>query len=144
MKAKLRGDGRDLERLAAIRATRPDAPIWLDANEGFDAEGFRALAPHLDSLGVVLVEQPFAAGTEIATRIRSSPVAVCADESFHDEHDVARVRELGYRAVNVKLDKAGGILRACEAAHAAHAAGLTIVMGCMVASSLSIAAACWS
>ena len=140
MKAKLRGDGRDLARVAAIRAARPDTPIWIDANEGLEAEAFRALAPHLDALGVVLVEQPLVAGAEVPDAIRASPVVVCADESFHDARDVARVAELGYRAVNVKLDKAGGVTRAFDAANAAREAGLVVVVGCMVASSLSIVA----
>jgi L-Ala-D/L-Glu epimerase / N-acetyl-D-glutamate racemase len=141
LKVKLKGDGRDLSRIAAIRAARPDAPIWVDANEGLDVNGFCALAPHLASLGVVLVEQPLAAGAEIADALRASPITVCADEAFHDAGDVERVVELGYRAVNVKLDKAGGGDRALEAARVASAAGLEIVVGCMVSSSLSIAPA---
>lgn len=69
------------------------------------------------------------------------PVPACADESFHHAGDVERVAALGYGAVNVKLDKAGGVERALDAARAAQRAGLTIVVGCMVSSSLSIAAA---
>lgn len=141
IKAKLAGDGRDLERIAAIHAARPEAPIWIDANEGLDAGALRALAPRLAELGVVLVEQPIASGAEDAEALRASPVPVCADESFHGASDVARIAGLGYRAVNVKLDKAGGVDAACEAARAAHEAGLTVVFGCMVCTSLSIAAA---
>jgi len=141
MKVKLAGGGGDLARLEAIHAARPDTPIWVDANEGLDADAFRALAPRLPELGVVLVEQPLAAGAELADAIRGSVIPVCADESFHDPADVRRIADLGYRGVNVKLDKSGGIVRACAAARAAHEAGLFVVFGCMVCSSLSIAAA---
>ncbi len=141
MKAKLAGDGRDLARIAAIHAARPQAPIWIDANEGLDAASFVDLAQHLAALGVVLVEQPFRAGDEITDVMRASPVPVCADESFHGADDVARVATLGYGVVNVKLDKAGGVEGALEAARAAHRAGLDVVVGCMVSTSLSIAAA---
>ncbi len=141
VKLKLAGDDRDLERLAAVHAARPDLPIWLDANEGCSPERLAALAPRLKALGVVLVEQPMGPTDEAALASIALPVPACADESFHHAGDVERVAALGYGAVNVKLDKAGGVERALDAARAAQRAGLTVVVGCMVSSSLSIAAA---
>lgn len=141
LKVKLRGDGGDLERLEAVHLARPDIGLWVDANEGLDADAFSALAPHFGRLGVVLVEQPVPAGAEDRAELEACPTPVCADESFLDARDAERIASAGYRGVVVKLDKAGGIHDACNAARAAHARGLFVAMGCMVCTSLSIAAA---
>lgn len=137
-KMKLSGDDLDLARVTAVHAARPDLPLWVDANEGLSAVQCEELLPQLCALGVVLVEQPCRAGDEPTWK--DSNVALCADESFHGEDDVQRCRDLGYRYVNIKLDKAGGLLAAERAAHQAHRAKLGIVIGCMVSTSLSIAA----
>lgn len=147
IKIKLAGDGDDRARLEAVRAARSDLPLWLDANEGLSPAALAALLPALDRLGVVLVEQPLAAADEgaLAALLAAAPsggaTPICADESFHVAGDALRVRALGYRAVNVKLDKAGGVRAAVEAGARAHDAGLVVVMGCMVSSSRAIAAA---
>lgn len=148
-KLKLQGDGDDLERLRRVATARPDLPLWLDANEGFSADVFdafvdglgRAHGPAPLSARVILVEQPFRAGEEVGASMRASTLPICADESFHTVDDVASAKRAGYAAVNVKLDKAGGLPSAERAAHAAHEAGLLVALGCMVSSSLSIAAA---
>lgn len=145
LKIKLSGDGLDEERLRRVHAARPELPLWLDANEGLSEATFSSLLVRTAERSfldrVVLVEQPFAAGSEPARGFASSALPVCADESFHTAADVERVARAGYHAVNVKLDKAGGIRAALEAARAASRAGLAIVVGCMVSSSLSIAPA---
>ncbi len=142
VKVKLQGDDLDLERLQAVRAAQPDTPLWLDANEGFTRERFGQLTPHLGRLGVELIEQPFPVADEaVAAALGELPAPLCADESFHTAADAERLARLGYRAVNVKLDKAGGIEAAIEAAERAHAVGLSVAFGCMVSTELSIAAA---
>jgi L-alanine-DL-glutamate epimerase-like enolase superfamily enzyme len=145
-KLKLLGDGDDLARVKGVRDARPELPLWLDANEGFDADSFRgflgalAEAPEL-SRAIVLVEQPLPEGTELHDAFAGCPVPVCADESFHTAADAEKLARIGYGAVNVKLDKAGGVALSLDAARAAHERGLEVVVGCMVSTSLSIAAA---
>lgn len=142
LKLKLAGDGADLARLRAVRAACPDKPLWLDANEGLTPGALATFAPALSELGVLLLEQPFPASDEASVRqVADLPLPLCADEAFHRAEDAPRLAALGYRAVNVKLDKAGGVDRAIEAGLAAHEVGLDVIVGCMVCSELSIAAA---
>jgi L-alanine-DL-glutamate epimerase-like enolase superfamily enzyme len=141
LKLKLAGDGLDLERVRAVRAEAPLAPLWVDANEGWDVATYDALAPRLAELGVALLEQPLAAGDDGALRGRARPVPVCADESAHGADTVAPLADR-YDAINVKLDKAGGLRGAIRAIDAARGAGLRVALGCMVSTSLSIAPAC--
>ncbi len=147
LKMKLQGDGLDLDRLRRVSAARPDLPLWLDANEGSTEASFAGLEHELaetempSASRVVLIEQPFRAGEEPRDMLVSCAIPICADESFHTGSDVAAMQLAGYRAVNVKLDKAGGLPSALEAARRAHEAGLVIVVGCMVSTSLSIAPA---
>lgn len=139
LKLKL-GGNEDLERLAAIRAAVPDARLIVDANEGW-AEGDleRNLAACAD-FGVELVEQPLpAASDSLLARIRR-PVPVCADESAHDCAGLATLRDR-YDAVNVKLDKAGGLTEALAMVRLAHEQGFSVMVGCMLATSLAMAPA---
>lgn len=139
LKLKLGGD-EDLERLAAIRAAVPDARLIVDANEGW-AEGDleRNLAACAD-FGVELVEQPLPAASDgLLARIRR-PVPVCADESAHDCAGLAALRDR-YDAVNVKLDKAGGLTESLAMVRLAHGQGFSVMVGCMLATSLAMAPA---
>ena len=141
LKIKLAGDGLDLERARAVRDAAPRATLWVDANEGWDIATYDALAPQLAELGVALLEQPLPAHEDHALRGRARPVPVCADESAHGAETLAPLAAR-YDAVNVKLDKAGGLTGAIEAIDGARAAGLRVALGCMVCTSLAIAPAC--
>lgn len=139
LKIKL-GTPDDMPRLEAVRAGAPNSTIIVDANEGWSAEVYADLAPHLVRLGVALVEQPLPAGDDDALIGMERPVPVCADESAHDCNSLAKLKGK-YDAVNVKLDKAGGLTEALKLRAAALAEGYEIMIGCMVGSSLAMAPA---
>ena len=139
LKIKLGGDG-DGERIAAVRRAAPSCELIVDANEAWTPSGLeRNLAACADA-GVTLVEQPLPAGwDDMLGRIRR-PVKVCADESVHDRKSLDALRGR-YDAVNIKLDKTGGLTEALAMADAATALGFDIMVGCMVATSLAMAPA---
>ncbi len=139
LKIKL-GTPDDMPRLEAVRAGAPEATIVVDANEGWSAAIYADLAPHLQRLGVALVEQPLPAGDDEALRGMSRPVPVCADESAHDRASLAGLAGK-YDLVNVKLDKTGGLTEALAMVAAAREAGLGVMLGCMVGTSLGMAPA---
>jgi L-Ala-D/L-Glu epimerase len=139
LKLKLGGPD-DLDRLKAVHAARPDARLILDGNEGLAADTYPALARAAARLGTVLIEQPFPAGRDDALLKRPGPVAVCADESAHTSADIQMLAK-SYDAVNVKLDKAGGLTEALAMVRAARQSGMGVMVGCMVAGSLSMAPA---
>ncbi len=139
LKIKL-GTADDMPRLEAVRAGAPDSAIIVDANEGWSAEIYADLAPHLARLGVRMVEQPLPAGADDALRGLERPVPVCADESCHDRASLAGLAGK-YDLVNIKLDKTGGLTEAIALRRAAEAAGFGIMVGCMVGSSLAMAPA---
>ena len=139
LKLKL-GGPEDLDRIKAVHQARPDARLIVDANEGLGADTFPAIAKAAVTLGVVLIEQPFAAGKDAALIKRPGPVAVCADESAHTSADIQTLAK-SYDAVNVKLDKAGGLTEAITMVRAARQSGMGVMVGCMVAGSLSMAPA---
>ncbi|MEP1964711.1 N-acetyl-D-Glu racemase DgcA [Tateyamaria sp.] len=139
LKIKL-GTPDDMPRLEAVRAGAPDARIIIDANEGWSAEVYADLAPHLVRLGVDLVEQPLPAGEDEALIGMARPVPVCADESCHDRASLAALKGK-YDMVNIKLDKTGGLTEALALRTAALAEGYDVMVGCMVGSSLAMAPA---
>lgn len=139
LKLKLGGAG-DPERIAAVRAARPDARLIADANEAWTPE---MLEPFLDAAaraGVEVIEQPLPAGADDALARVPHNVPICADESAHTSADFDGLAGR-YDAVNIKLDKAGGLTEALVMARAARAGGLKIMVGSMVATSLAIAPA---
>lgn len=139
LKLKL-GGPTDIECVAAVRATCPHATLIVDPNESWTFQQLVAFSPALKHLGVSLIEQPIAADIDVALSGFSAPVPLCADESFHTEADLPRI--LGrYAAVNIKLDKVGGLTAALKLAQSAQNSGLAIMVGSMVASSLSVAPA---
>jgi L-alanine-DL-glutamate epimerase-like enolase superfamily enzyme len=90
--------------------------------------------------GVELVEQPLPAGNDEALRAVSRAVTVCADESAHGLDSLDQL--VGkYDAINIKLDKTGGLTPAIALAHAARERDLRIMVGCMLATSLAMAPA---
>jgi L-Ala-D/L-Glu epimerase len=139
LKIKL-GTSDDMPRLEAVRRGAPKARIIVDANEGWTAEVYADLAPHLLRLGVALVEQPLPAADDAALLGLARPVPVCADESCHDR---ASLRHLAgkYDMVNIKLDKTGGLTEALGLRDAARAQGFQLMVGCMVGTSLAMAPA---
>lgn len=139
LKVKLGGEG-DMARLEAVRAGAPATRIVIDANEGWTAEIYAELAPHLLRLGVAMVEQPLPAGADGMLAEIARPLPVCADESCHDRASLPALRGK-YDMVNVKLDKAGGLTEALALRDAAQAAGFAVMVGCMVGSSLAMAPA---
>lgn len=139
LKLKLGGPD-DLARVAAVHSARPDARLIVDGNEAISPGDLDALAREAAALGVVLIEQPLPAREDASLRRGAFAVPVCADESAHTAADIPRLAE-HYDAVNVKLDKAGGLTGALEMLEAARAAGLITMVGCMVAGSLSLAPA---
>lgn len=139
LKIKL-GTPDDMPRLEAVRAGAPEARIIVDANEGWSAEVYADLAPHLLRLGVALVEQPLPAGDDDALAGMDRPVPVCADESCHDRASLPALKGK-YDVINIKLDKTGGLTEALALRDAARAAGYGVMVGCMVGSSLAMAPA---
>jgi len=139
LKIKL-GTPDDMPRLEAVRAGAPDTPIIIDANEGWSAEVYSELAPHLIRLGVKMVEQPLPAGADDMLGEIDRPLPVCADEACHDRASLPKL--VGkYDMVNIKLDKTGGLTEALALNAAARAAGFQVMVGCMVGSSLAMAPA---
>ncbi len=136
------GGAEDLARLEVVRA-ESQAPLRVDANEGWTLEAARELVPALVELGVELIEQPFPARdleSFRALRELSPRPPVIVDEGCHDLGDVAEVA--GYAdGINVKLAKSGGLREAVRMVHAARALGLRVMIGCMVESQLGVAPA---
>jgi L-alanine-DL-glutamate epimerase-like enolase superfamily enzyme len=138
---KIKVDARDpAAQIRAVRAAAPVADLIVDPNESWDRALMEAMQPVLAEARVALLEQPVPAGADEWLEDFSPSVPVCADESIHVAADLATVA-LRYQAVNVKLDKAGGLTAALELVRAARAEGLGVMTGCMVSSSLSIAPA---
>ncbi|MDP3854356.1 N-acetyl-D-Glu racemase DgcA [Phenylobacterium sp.] len=139
LKLKIGGSG-DLDRVAAVRAAAPASRLVVDANEGLDFDELRRLAPELADLGVELIEQPLKAGEDEALEGYDCPILLCADESLHTRAELADCARR-YGAVNLKLDKCGGLTEALALAAEARGLGLQVMAGCMVATSLSMAPA---
>ena len=139
LKLKLGGAG-DAARLRAVRAARPNARLIADANEAWSVDMLAELLAVAAETGVEVVEQPLPAGADAALEYHPRGVAICADESLHTRADLARLVRR-YDAINIKLDKAGGLTEAIALAHDARALGLKIMAGCMVATSLAMAPA---
>ncbi|SOD99867.1 N-acetyl-D-Glu racemase DgcA [Caenispirillum bisanense] len=134
--------GADLvvERVRAVRAAAPTARMIVDANEGWTPALMEAVMPTLADLAVDLIEQPLPAGQDDWLRGYTSPVPLCADESLHTTADVGALADR-YQVVNIKLDKTGGLTEALRLRAAAREAGLGIMVGCMVGTSLAMAPA---
>ena len=139
LKLKLAGDG-DAGRLNAIRAARPDARLIVDANEAWPPELLPQLFAMAEAAGVELIEQPLAQGKDEALSRILRLIRVCADESAHEAQDVAGLSD-HYDVVNIKLDKTGGLTEALAMSAAARTAGLQVMVGCMIATSLAMAPA---
>ena len=139
LKIKLGGEG-DADRIAAIRKAVPQTELIVDANEGWTSDNLAANLDACARAGVTLVEQPLHADADAALADIPRAVPVCADESAHDTASLKAL--LGkYDAVNIKLDKTGGLTEALAMTYEAQRLGLMTMTGCMVATSLSMAPA---
>lgn len=139
LKIKL-GTPDDMPRLEAVRRGAPNSRIIVDANEGWDVPTYLALCPHLERLGVALIEQPVPADEDDALIGVTRSVPLCADESCHDRKSLEAL--IGkYDVVNIKLDKTGGLTEALALRDKALDLGFDVMVGCMVGSSLAMAPA---
>lgn len=138
LKCKLGGEG-DLDRIAAVRHGAPDVRLIVDANESWNGRDIAAEAAALVALGVELIEQPICHGEEARLAGVVSPVPFCADESCQDRADMPRLAD--FPAINIKLDKAGGLTEAIALRDSALAVQKRLMLGCMLSTSLGIAPA---
>ncbi|MBN8984176.1 MAG: dipeptide epimerase, partial [Rhizobiales bacterium] len=139
LKIKLGSDD-DASRIKAVRQAAPNAQLIVDANEGWRADNLALNLAACADAGVTLIEQPLPAGQDDALASVERRIAICADESVHDRGSLAGLRGR-YDAINIKLDKTGGLTEAMAMADAAEALGLQVMVGCMVATSLAMAPA---
>lgn len=141
LKVKLGGrDDDDGRRIAAVRRAAPRAELIADANEGWSDERLRCNLAACADAGVTLVEQPLPEGQDAALASFKHPIPICADESVHDRASLEALAGK-YDAVNIKLDKAGGLTEALALAAEAERRGYDVMVGCMVATSLAMAPA---
>jgi len=140
LKLKLSGDDSDLARVEAVLAAAPNPRLLIDANESWSPQHYQNTVSALKELGVELIEQPFPADADDALETLEHPIPVCADESCHTTIDLARLKNR-YEAVNIKLDKTGGLTEALQLYQRARENNFEVLIGCMVCTSLSIAPA---
>lgn len=136
LKIKLGAD-RPVERVAAIRAARPDARVIVDANQGWTLAELKAIAPALERLGVEMIEQPLPRGADAQLEGYRCPLPLCADESCLDGAELPHIAPW-YQRVAIKLDKAGGLTAALATAARAHQLGLNVVGGSMMGTALAM------
>ncbi len=139
LKVKLGGEGDEL-RIAAVRRGAPQSRLIVDANEAWSPGSFDMLMRACRDAGVELIEQPLPVGADDLLRSRERLVPVCADESLHSAEDCPLLADR-YDAVNIKLDKTGGLTEGFGVLAAARANGLAVMVGCMVGTSLAMAPA---
>lgn len=139
LKLKLTGQG-DRDRVAAVRRGAPEARLIVDANESWGALDITQEAEALEEMGVEMIEQPVPVGSDALLDTIRAPLPFLADESCQSAIDVKRIGPF-YDGVNIKLDKAGGLTEALKLADAADEAGLKIMVGCMLSTSMGIAPA---
>ncbi|HEX5459670.1 MAG TPA: N-acetyl-D-Glu racemase DgcA [Steroidobacteraceae bacterium] len=138
---KIKVDADDpVGRIEAVRDAAPSARLIVDPNESWTIDILREVEPALERASVSLLEQPLPAGADDALQEFSSRIPLCADEACHTASDLPSLLDR-YQAVNIKLDKAGGLTEAWRMLRDARAYGLTLMVGCMVCSSLGIAPA---
>jgi L-alanine-DL-glutamate epimerase-like enolase superfamily enzyme len=140
LKVKIGGGEGDMDRIRAVREAAPSCRLILDANEGWIDENIEPNMAFAAALGVALIEQPLPVGRDGILRHIAHPVPICADESVHIAQDLVSLAGL-YDAVNIKLDKAGGLTAALELRDEARRLGFAIMVGCMVGTSLAMAPA---
>lgn len=139
LKVKIGGDN-DIARIRAVTEAAPHSRIILDANEGWTDANIAQNMATAAELGIALIEQPLPAGADAILARIPHPLPICADESVHVADDLGKLMGL-YDAVNIKLDKSGGLTAALELRDRARAMGFQVMVGCMVGTSLAMAPA---
>lgn len=139
LKIKLGGED-DATRMAAIAAAAPDSRLIVDANEGWNDGNLKENLDAAARCRVALIEQPLPAGKDALLGEVAHPVPICADESVHTAEDLPRLKGF-YEAVNIKLDKTGGLTAALELCRKAREQDFGVMVGCMVGTSLAMAPA---
>jgi L-alanine-DL-glutamate epimerase-like enolase superfamily enzyme len=139
LKLELGGDG-DVERVRAVRHAAPAARLIVDANESWNEAQLSAFMPVLSDLRVELIEQPLPADADDALARLESPIPICADESCRTMADLDRL-DGKYQAINIKLDKVGGLTEALALSTEAKRRGMRIMVGGGIGTSLGIAPA---
>ncbi|CDX11987.1 L-Ala-D/L-Glu epimerase [Mesorhizobium sp. ORS 3324] len=139
LKVKIGGET-DVARIRAVTEAAPQSRIILDANEGWTDDNIEANLAFAAEHGITLIEQPLPAGRDGILREIAHPVPICADESVHEAKDLGSLAGL-YDAVNIKLDKTGGLTEALALRDRARGLGFGIMVGCMVGTSLAMAPA---
>ena len=137
LKIKL-DDSDPVERVAAVRAVRPDARLIVDANQAWTFSQLVEVAPQLSDLGVEMIEQPLQRGRDAELESYASPIPLCADESCQDRTELEYVAKR-YPMINIKLDKTGGLTQALLMVKEGQALGLDLMVGCMLGTSLAMA-----
>jgi L-alanine-DL-glutamate epimerase-like enolase superfamily enzyme len=140
LKVKIGGGDGDIARIRAVREAAPASRIILDANEGWTEENIAGNMAAAAELGIALIEQPLPVGQDGILRHIAHTVPICADESVHVAHDLPELVGL-YDAVNIKLDKSGGLTAALLLRDQARNLGFGVMVGCMVGTSLAMAPA---
>ncbi len=125
------------QRLLAVGQAAPNSRLIIDPNEGWTIDILKDVSPVLERMNIALIEQPLPADADQDLAGYRPPAPVCADESVHTAEHLEALRDR-YQAVNIKLDKTGGLTEAIRLLARARELGFTVMTGCMVASSLGI------
>ena len=139
LKLKL-GKKNSLAIVNAVRQAAPEARLIVDINEAWNIDDLNRLAGPLSDLGVELIEQPLPADEDEQLSIYLGPVPLCADESCLDTNSMSTLNDI-YSYVNIKLDKTGGLSEALRLVEAAKNNGFSVMVGCMIGTSLAMAPA---
>ena len=139
LKLKL-GKQNSLAIVNAVRQAAPEARLIVDINEAWNIDDLNRLAGPLSDLGVELIEQPLPADEDEQLSIYLGPVPLCADESCLDTNSMSTLNDI-YSYVNIKLDKTGGLSEALRLVEAAKNNGFSVMVGCMIGTSLAMAPA---
>ncbi|WP_117234544.1 N-acetyl-D-Glu racemase DgcA [Vibrio maerlii] len=139
LKVKLDADD-VIERVAAVRAAAPDCKIILDANEAWQSLDLASLFVQLAPYNIAMIEQPLPSGEDQSLANIAHPIPLCADESCHTRSELAELSGL-YEMINIKLDKTGGLTEALLLEQQAREQGFTIMVGCMLGTSVAMKAA---
>jgi L-alanine-DL-glutamate epimerase-like enolase superfamily enzyme len=138
---KIKLDAQDpVERVRAVRGARPDARLFVDANQSWSFELLREAAPALAALGVEMIEQPLPRLQDDALEGYRAPLPLCADESCQSSADMD-LASRRYQMINIKLDKAGGLTEALHMMDRCRQDGMNAMVGCMISTSLAMAPA---
>ena len=136
-KIKLAGDGKDKDRMCAVRKSAPINKMVVDANESWNKDIYKECIDMCQDLGISMIEQPFISYKDNKLQDLDKPITVCADESCHTCQDLDGL--IGkYDMVNIKLDKTGGLTEAIKLVKKAKELNFQIMVGCMISTSLGI------